>query len=31
MIVPNRPGLGVTLSDRTAEWTKERASFGKGA
>jgi L-alanine-DL-glutamate epimerase-like enolase superfamily enzyme len=31
MIVPNRPGLGVTMSDRTAAWTKEQARFGKDA
>jgi len=29
MIVPNRPGLGFTLSEQAAAWTAERAEFGK--
>ena len=27
--VPNRPGLGFTLSEQARRWTKERAEFGK--
>ena len=29
MQVPNRPGLGFSLSDQARRWTKERAEFGK--
>jgi L-talarate/galactarate dehydratase len=29
MIVPTRPGLGVSLSEKAREWTRERAEFGK--
>ena len=29
MIVPTRPGLGVSLSDRAQAWTRETAEFGK--
>jgi L-alanine-DL-glutamate epimerase-like enolase superfamily enzyme len=28
MIVPDRPGLGVTLSDRARAWTTETVEFG---
>ncbi|KAB2340423.1 L-talarate/galactarate dehydratase [Actinomadura rudentiformis] len=28
MIVPSRPGLGVTLSDQAAAWTVDRCEFG---
>ena len=28
MIVPDRPGLGVTLSDQAREWTTESVEFG---
>jgi L-alanine-DL-glutamate epimerase-like enolase superfamily enzyme len=28
MLVPNRPGLGVTLSDQTRAWTTDTALFG---
>src|SRR5205085_11810751 len=28
MAVPNRPGLGVSLSDQARAWTAERAEFG---
>lgn len=30
MIVPNRPGLGLTLSEQMRGWTTETASFGIG-
>jgi L-alanine-DL-glutamate epimerase-like enolase superfamily enzyme len=26
--VPTRPGLGVTLSEQAARWTREHAEFG---
>ncbi len=29
MIVPNRPGLGISLSEQAAAWTREKAEFGK--
>jgi len=29
MIVPTRPGLGLTLSDQVALWTREKVEFGK--
>lgn len=29
MIVPTRPGLGLTLSDRVAGWTREQIEIGK--
>jgi L-alanine-DL-glutamate epimerase-like enolase superfamily enzyme len=28
MIVPDRPGLGVTLSDQARAWTTETVEFG---
>jgi L-alanine-DL-glutamate epimerase-like enolase superfamily enzyme len=28
MVVPNRPGLGISLSEQAAQWTAERAAFG---
>jgi L-alanine-DL-glutamate epimerase-like enolase superfamily enzyme len=28
MIVPTRPGLGLTLSDRVAGWTAQEAEIG---
>jgi L-alanine-DL-glutamate epimerase-like enolase superfamily enzyme len=28
MVVPDRPGLGITLSDRVAGWTAEHCEFG---
>jgi L-alanine-DL-glutamate epimerase-like enolase superfamily enzyme len=28
MIVPDRPGLGVTLSDQARAWTTESVEFG---
>lgn len=28
MIVPNRPGIGVTLSEQARAWTRETATFG---
>jgi L-alanine-DL-glutamate epimerase-like enolase superfamily enzyme len=28
MLVPDRPGLGITLSDRVPGWTAERCAFG---
>ncbi|SOE73022.1 L-alanine-DL-glutamate epimerase [Burkholderia sp. OK233] len=31
MHVPNRPGLGFSLSDQARAWTTESASFGTGA
>lgn len=31
MIVSDRPGLGVSLSDQARSWTADRAAFGKGA
>lgn len=31
LLVPNRPGLAICLSDQAAAWTAERASFGKRA
>ena len=30
MIVPNRPGLGVSLSDQARAWTTATVEFGKG-
>jgi hypothetical protein len=27
MLVPSRPGLGVSLSDQARAWTRERAEF----
>jgi len=29
MIVPNRPGLGFSLSEQAAAWTKDKAEFGR--
>ncbi len=29
MLVPNRPGLGISLSDQAEQWTAERSTFGK--
>ena len=29
MLVPSRPGLGITLSEQAAEWTRSTAEFGK--
>ena len=29
MQVPNRPGLGFSLSEQARRWTKERAEFGQ--
>ena len=29
MIVPNRPGLGFSLSEQARAWTREKAEFGK--
>ena len=29
MLVPNRPGLGISLSEQTVAWTAESAEFGK--
>ena len=29
MVVPNRPGLGFSLSEQAARWTAESAEFGK--
>jgi L-alanine-DL-glutamate epimerase-like enolase superfamily enzyme len=31
MLVPNRPGLGLTLTDQARAWTREQAEFGKRA
>ncbi len=31
MIVPNRPGLGLSLSERLGEWTVAKSEFGKRA
>ena len=31
MLVPTRPGLGLTLSDQARGWTREHASFGARA
>lgn len=31
MLVPARPGLGLSLSEQAAAWTVDRASFGGGA
>jgi L-alanine-DL-glutamate epimerase-like enolase superfamily enzyme len=28
MIVPDRPGLGLTLSERSAAWTVDRTAIG---
>ena len=28
MIVPDRPGLGITLTDQARAWTRESAVFG---
>ncbi|TDT74433.1 hypothetical protein DFO47_108205, partial [Arthrobacter sp. AG258] len=28
MIVPDRPGLGITLSDQARAWTTESVAFG---
>jgi L-talarate/galactarate dehydratase len=30
MIVPDRPGLGLTLSERAAQWTVDRTVLGPG-
>jgi len=27
--VPNRPGLGVTISEQARRWTRHRAEFGQ--
>jgi len=29
MLVPTRPGLGVSLSERARGWTREQAEVGK--
>jgi len=29
MIVPNRPGLGFSLSEQAVAWTTDTAEFGK--
>jgi L-alanine-DL-glutamate epimerase-like enolase superfamily enzyme len=29
MIVPNRPGLGFSLSEQAAVWTTDQAEFGR--
>ena len=29
MLVPNRPGLGLSLSEQTATWTADQVTFGK--
>jgi L-alanine-DL-glutamate epimerase-like enolase superfamily enzyme len=29
MVVPNRPGLGFSLSEQAARWTAESTEFGK--
>ena len=29
MIVPNRPGLGVTLTDQARAWTRDTAEVGR--
>jgi L-alanine-DL-glutamate epimerase-like enolase superfamily enzyme len=31
MLVPSRPGLGVSLSPQALAWTRERAEFGTPA
>jgi len=31
MVIPDRAGLGLSLSDQAAAWTKEAARFGEGA
>ncbi len=31
MIVPNRPGLGISLSDKARSWMKGSVEFGKRA
>jgi L-alanine-DL-glutamate epimerase-like enolase superfamily enzyme len=31
LVVPTRPGLGLSLSDRARAWTRDRASFGAAA
>jgi L-alanine-DL-glutamate epimerase-like enolase superfamily enzyme len=31
MLVPDRPGLGLTLSERAAGWTADRTAIGPGA
>jgi L-alanine-DL-glutamate epimerase-like enolase superfamily enzyme len=31
MVVPRRPGIGVTLSEQAARWTRERCEVGKRA
>jgi L-alanine-DL-glutamate epimerase-like enolase superfamily enzyme len=31
MIVPDRPGLGLTLSEQAAAWTVDRTAIGPGA
>ncbi len=31
MLVPTRPGLGLTLTDQARGWTREQASFGASA
>ncbi|MNT84134.1 hypothetical protein D3C72_2241110 [compost metagenome] len=29
MLVPTRPGLGITLSEQSGHWTRGTAEFGK--
>lgn len=29
MLVPNRPGLGVTFSDKARAWTTDTVEFGR--
>ena len=29
MLVPSRPGLGITLSEQADHWTRATAEFGK--
>ena len=29
MLVPNRPGLGFSLSEQARRWTARKAEFGK--
>ncbi len=31
MLVPNRPGLGLTVSERVAGWTVQQAEIGQRA
>lgn len=30
MVIPNRGGLGLSLSEQAAAWTRESAVFGGG-